>query len=128
MELFSEFPSWFFLLLIYRNSIDFCLLVLHIVLFLSSLFLLFFANYSRWCFVLFWFFCLTTWLVGSSFSQQGLNPCPWQWKRGVLTTELQGSSQGFLRIRTFHFSEEIDLLHLLLGLVLCLFLLPTCSW
>ena len=36
-----------FLLLIYRNSIDFCLLVLYIV-FLSSLFLFFFfANYSR---------------------------------------------------------------------------------
>ena len=36
----------------------------------------------------------STWLVGSWFPDQGSNPCPLQWKRGVLTTGLPGKSVG----------------------------------
>ena len=39
-------------------------------------------------FVFFFFFCCTTQLVGSWFPNQGLNPCPQQWKCGVITTGL----------------------------------------
>ena len=31
--------------------------------------------------------------MGSQFPNQRLNPCPLQWKRGVLTSEVPGKSQ-----------------------------------
>ena len=40
------------------------------------------------------FFGHATWLVGSSFPDQGLNPGLQQWKLGVLTTGLPGNSQS----------------------------------
>ena len=44
--------------------------------------------------------------VGSLFPNQGLNPCPLQWKRQVLTVGLPGKSLGyffFLMLATFVF-------------------------
>ena len=42
----------------------------------------------------FWevFFGCAAWHVGCYFPYQGSNPCPLQWKRGVLTTGLPGNS------------------------------------
>ena len=39
----------------------------------------------------FFFFCCASWLVGSQFPNQGLDPSPWQWKRWDLTTGLSGN-------------------------------------
>ena len=38
------------------------------------------------------YFILATHHVGSYFPDQGWNPCPLQWKGGVLTTSLPGKS------------------------------------
>ena len=40
---------------------------------------------------LFFIFCLTSSLWESQFPDPGLNPRPWQWKLGILTTKLPGS-------------------------------------
>ena len=40
----------------------------------------------------FFLYGFTVWLVGSLFPNQGLNPCPWQWKSRVLTTGPVGNS------------------------------------
>ena len=58
-----------------------------------------------WCILLFYilapfsllikkkiFIFLAMWLMGSWFPNQGWNPCPWQWKYGVLTTGPLGKS------------------------------------
>ena len=42
---------------------------------------------------LFFFFLSILWLAGSSFPDQGSNPCPLQWKLGVLTVGPPGDSQ-----------------------------------
>ena len=43
-------------------------------------------------FTVFFWFGYATWFVGSQFPDQGLNPCPLQWKRRVLTTRSPGNS------------------------------------
>ena len=44
------------------------------------------------CFFVLYCFGPAVWLVRSQFSSQVLNPGCWQWKHGVLTTELPGNS------------------------------------
>ena len=49
------------------------------------------------CFLIFNFFGCTALHVGSQFPDRGWNPCPLQWKGGVLTTGPSGKSNpGFL--------------------------------
>ena len=48
------------------------------------------------------FFGLTMWHTGSQFPSQGSNPCPVQWKRGVLTTVPPEKSQRLItKIKNF---------------------------
>ena len=63
-----------------------------------------FGNYGENCykdlahfFVCFFVFSFVraTWLMGSLFPDQGLNPGPWHWERGVLTTGPPGNSLSF---------------------------------
>ena len=55
-----------------------------------SIYFLFFRLFI-YLLVLFWPLCMT-WHVGPSFPNQGLNPCPLQWKFGLLTTGPPGKS------------------------------------
>ena len=56
--------------------------------------------------VTFFFFCCATWLAGSYFPEQGSNPCPRQWKHGVLNSGPPGNSQASsLSTLTFPFLQ-----------------------
>ena len=58
----------------------------------------FFLNFYL-IFFFFFFFGHITQLMGSWFSDQGLNPGPWQWEHGVLTSGPLGSSHNrFLKL------------------------------
>ena len=46
-----------------------------------------------------YFFGCTVRHLGSHFPDQGLNPCPVQWKHGVLTTGPPGKSSTILFLR-----------------------------
>ena len=83
-EPISHVESPFYSILFY--SILFYSILFYSILFYCTLF------YSILFYCIFWL-CHTIRHVGSQFPDQGSNPCPLQWKGGVLTTGPPGKSR-----------------------------------
>ena len=80
--------SFFFLLTVFPQHLERCLLQRRLSINACVLCVCGFLFVCLFCFV----FCRTTQLAESKVPDQGLSLGPWQWKRGVLTTGQPGNS------------------------------------